>query len=39
MMHGQRLAFAVGTESGFRRRKPETLPELLRLHLAVAELP
>jgi hypothetical protein len=30
--------FAVGTECGFGRRKPETIPELLRLHLAVAEL-
>jgi len=30
--------FAVGTECGFGRRKPETLSELLRLHLAVAEL-
>ena len=31
--------FAVGTECGFGRRKPETIAELLRLHLAVAELP
>jgi hypothetical protein len=30
--------FAVGTECGFGRRKPETIPELLRLHAAVAEL-
>jgi hypothetical protein len=30
--------FSVGTECGFGRRKPETIPELLRLHLAVAEL-
>jgi hypothetical protein len=30
--------FAVGTECGFGRRKPETLSELLRLHFAVAEL-
>jgi hypothetical protein len=30
--------FAIGTECGFGRRKPETIPELLRLHAAVAEL-
>jgi hypothetical protein len=30
--------FAIGTECGFGRRKPETLAELLRLHVAVAEL-
>jgi hypothetical protein len=30
--------FAVGTECGFGRRKPETLSELMRLHAAVAEL-
>ena len=31
--------FAIGTECGFGRRKPETIPELLRLHATAAELP
>jgi hypothetical protein len=30
--------FSVATECGFGRRKPETIPELLRIHAAVAEL-
>jgi hypothetical protein len=30
--------FAVGTECGFGRRAPETIPELLRLHVAAADL-
>jgi hypothetical protein len=30
--------FAIATECGFGRRKPETIPELLRLHAVVAEL-
>ena len=30
--------FAIGTECGFGRRKPETIPELLRIHAAAAEL-
>ncbi len=30
--------FAIGTECGFGRRKPETIPELLRIHAAAAAL-
>ena len=30
--------FAIGTECGFGRRKPETIPELLRIHAAAAML-
>ncbi len=30
--------FAIATECGFGRRKPETLPELLRLHAEAAAL-
>ena len=30
--------FAVGTECGFGRRQPETIPELLRIHAAAAAL-
>lgn len=30
--------FAIATECGFGRRKPETIPELLRLHAAAAAL-
>lgn len=30
--------FAIGTECGFGRRKPETIPELLRVHAEAAEL-
>jgi len=30
--------FAVATECGFGRRAPETIPELLRLHVAAADL-
>jgi hypothetical protein len=30
--------FAIGTECGFGRRKPETIAELLRIHAAAAEL-
>ena len=30
--------FAIGTECGFGRRKPETIPGLLRIHAAAAEL-
>jgi hypothetical protein len=30
--------FAIGTECGFGRRKPETIPELLRLHAEAAKL-
>ncbi|MGH7033856.1 MAG: hypothetical protein ACREFL_09020 [Stellaceae bacterium] len=30
--------FAIGTECGFGRRKPETIPELLRIHAVAAEL-
>ena len=30
--------FAVGTECGFGRRDPKTIPELLRIHAQVAEL-
>jgi len=29
--------FGVATECGFGRRPPETIPDLLRLHRAVAE--
>jgi hypothetical protein len=29
-------SFAIGTECGFGRRKPETIPELLRIHAEVA---
>jgi hypothetical protein len=29
--------FAIGTECGFGRRKPETLTELLRIHAAAAD--
>jgi len=31
--------FAIGTECGFGRRNPETIPELLRIHAAAAVLP
>jgi hypothetical protein len=31
-------AFAIGTECGFGRRDPGTIPELLRIHAAVADL-
>jgi hypothetical protein len=30
--------FSIGTECGFGRRKPETIPELLRIHAEVAAL-
>jgi hypothetical protein len=30
--------FSIATECGFGRRKPETIPELLRIHAAAAEL-
>jgi hypothetical protein len=30
--------FAIGTECGFGRRKPETIPELLRIHAAASAL-
>jgi hypothetical protein len=30
--------FSIGTECGFGRRKPETIPELLRIHAAAAEM-
>jgi hypothetical protein len=30
--------FSIGTECGFGRRKPETIPELLRIHAAVADM-
>lgn len=30
--------FAIATECGFGRRKPETIPELLRIHAAAADL-
>ena len=30
--------FAIGTECGFGRRDPRTIPELLRIHAQVAEL-
>ena len=29
--------YAVGTECGFGRRAPETIPDLLRLHVAAAD--
>jgi hypothetical protein len=31
-------AFSIATECGFGRRKPETIPELLRIHAAAAEI-
>jgi len=30
--------FAIATECGFGRRDPSTIPELLRIHAAVADL-
>jgi hypothetical protein len=30
--------FSIATECGFGRRKPETIPELLRIHAAASEL-
>ncbi len=30
--------FAIGTECGFGRRKPETIPQLLRIHAEAAKL-
>jgi hypothetical protein len=30
--------YSIGTECGFGRRKPETIPELLRIHAAAAAL-
>jgi hypothetical protein len=30
--------FAIGTECGFGRRKPETIPELLHIHAEAAKL-
>jgi hypothetical protein len=30
--------FAIGTECGFGRRKPETIPALLRIHAEAAKL-
>ena len=30
--------FSIATECGFGRRRPETIPELLRIHAAVAEM-
>ena len=30
--------FSVGTECGFGRRDPKTIPELLRIHAEVADL-
>jgi hypothetical protein len=30
--------FAIGTECGFGRRDPKTIPELLRIHAQAAEL-
>ena len=34
VVHG----YAIATECGFGRRRPETIPELLRIHAAAAEL-
>jgi hypothetical protein len=31
-------AFSIATECGFGRRKPETIPELLHIHAAAAEM-
>ena len=31
--------FSIATECGFGRRDPKTIPELLRIHAAVADLP
>jgi methionine synthase II (cobalamin-independent) len=31
-------SFSIGTECGFGRRKPDTIPELLRIHAAVADM-
>ena len=39
--HGAQVcctAFSIATECGFGRRKPETIPELLRIHAAAAEM-
>ena len=30
--------FSIGTECGFGRRDPRTIPELLRIHAAVADM-
>ena len=30
--------FSIATECGFGRRDPRTIPELLRIHAAVADL-
>ena len=30
--------FSVGTECGFGRRDPKTIPELLRIHAQIADL-
>ena len=30
--------FSIATECGFGRREPETIPELLRIHAAIADL-
>ena len=30
--------FSVGTECGFGRRDPRTIPELLRIHAAIADM-
>jgi methionine synthase II (cobalamin-independent) len=37
MARGFVADYAVGTECGFGRRAPETIPELLRLHLEAAD--
>jgi hypothetical protein len=37
MARGFFADYAVGTECGFGRRAPETIPELLRLHLEAAD--
>ena len=31
--------FLISTECGFGRRPPETVPELLRIHAEVADMP
>jgi hypothetical protein len=31
-------SFAIGTECGFGRRDPKTIPELLRIHAQAADL-
>jgi hypothetical protein len=31
--------FSIATECGFGRRRPDTIPELLRIHAEVADVP